>query len=145
MTPENEAKKQYLLRYRQAEREVRLLMEEKERLLALATKVTPSYSGETHGSGSGSRVESAAEKIIQCEEEINRVIDEAVDLRAEIKSAINALPDTRLRELLVRRYLLGQKWEQVAWEMHLEFRWVRRLHGRAIDALTLESPPKSVL
>ena len=68
MTPENEAKKQYLLRYRQAEREVRLLMEEKERLLALATKVTPSYSGEAHGSGSGSRVESAAEKIIQCEE-----------------------------------------------------------------------------
>lgn len=68
MTPENEAKKQYLLRYRQAEREVRLLMEEKERLLALATRVTPSYSGETKGSGSGSRVESAAEKIIQCEE-----------------------------------------------------------------------------
>nr|DAG19940.1 MAG TPA: hypothetical protein [Caudoviricetes sp.] len=68
MTPENEAKKQYLLRYRQAEREVRLLMEEKERLLALATKVTPSYSGETKGSGSGNRVESAAEKIIQCEE-----------------------------------------------------------------------------
>lgn len=68
MTPENEAKKQYLLRYRQAEREVRLLMEEKERLLALATKVTPSYSGEVKGSGSGSRVESAAEKIIQCEE-----------------------------------------------------------------------------
>lgn len=68
MTPENEAKKQYLLRYRQAEREVRLLMEEKERLLALATKVTPSYSGEAKGSGSGSRVESAAEKIVQCEE-----------------------------------------------------------------------------
>lgn len=68
MTPENEAKKQYLLRYRQAEREVQLLMEEKERLLALATKVTPSYSGEAKGSGSGSRVESAAEKIIQCEE-----------------------------------------------------------------------------
>ena len=68
MTPENEAKKQYLLRYRQAEREVRLLMEEKEWLLALATKVTPSYSGEAKGSGSGSRVESAAEKIIQCEE-----------------------------------------------------------------------------
>ena len=68
MTPENEAKKQYLLRYRQAEREVQLLMEEKERLLALATRVTPSYSGEAKGSGSGSRVESAAEKIIQCEE-----------------------------------------------------------------------------
>ena len=145
MTPENEAKKQYLLRYRQAEREVRLLMEEKERLLALATKVTPSYSGEAHGSGSGSRVESAAEKIIQCEEEINRAIDCAVDLRSEIKGAIATVPDWKLREILTRRYILGQKWEQIAWEMHLEFRWVRRLHGRAIDALTLESPPKSVL
>lgn len=145
MTPENEAKKQYLLRYRQAEREVRLLMEEKERLLALATKVTPSYSGETKGSGSGSRVESAAEKIIQCEEEINRAIGCAVDIRSEIKGAIATVPDWKLREILTRRYILGQKWEQIAWEMHLEFRWVRRLHGRAIDALTLESPPKSVL
>ncbi len=145
MTPENEAKKQYLLRYRQAEREVRLLMEEKERLLALATRVTPSYSGEAKGSGSGSRVESAAEKIIQCEEEINRAIDCAVDLRSEIKGAIATVPDWKLREILTRRYILGQKWEQIAWEMHLEFRWVRRLHGRAIDALTLESPPKSVL
>lgn len=145
MTPENEAKKQYLLRYRQAEREVRLLMEEKERLLALATKVTPSYSGETRSSGSGDRVGAAVDKIVQCEEEINRAIDCAVDIRSEIKGAIATIPDWKLREILTRRYILGQKWEQVAWEMHLEFRWVRRLHGRAIDALTLESPPKSVL
>ena len=145
MTPENEAKKQYLLRYRQAEREVRLLMEEKERLLALATRVTPSLSGEAHGSGGGDRVGTATEKIIQCEEEINRAIDYAVDIRSEIKGAIATVPDWKLREILTRRYILGQKWEQIAWEMHLEFRWVRRLHGRAIDALTLESPPKSVL
>ena len=137
MTPENEAKKQYLLRYRQAEREARLLMEEKERLLALATKVTPSYSGEAHGSGSGSRVESAAEKIIQCEEEINRAIDCAVDLRSEIKGAIATVPDWKLREILTRRYILGQKWEQVAWEMSLEFRCVLRLHGMAIAELTI--------
>ena len=137
MTPENEAKKQYLLRYRQAERDVQLLMEEKERLLALATKVTPSYSGEAKGSGSGSRVESAAEKIIQCEEEINRAIDCAVDLRSEIKGAIATVPDWKLREILTRRYILGQKWEQVAWEMSMEFRWVLRLHGMAIAELTI--------
>lgn len=145
MTPENEAKKQYLLRYRQAEREVQLLMEEKERLLALATKVTPSLSGEAHGSGGGDRVGTATEKIIQCEEEINRAVDRAVDLRNEIKGAIATVPDWKLREILTRRYILGQKWEQVAWEMSLEFRWVRRLHGRAIAILTLESPPKSML
>jgi len=137
MTPENEAKKQYLLRYRQAEREVQLLMEEKERLLALATKVTPSYSGETRSSGSGDRVGAAVDKIVQCEEEINRAIDRAVGLRTEIKGAIATVPDWKLREILTRRYILGQKWEQVAWEMSLEFRWVLRLHGMAIAELTI--------
>lgn len=145
MTPENEAKKQYLLRYRQAEREVQLLMEEKERLLALATRVTPSYSGEAKGSGSGSRVESAAEKIIQCEEEINRAIDCAVDLRSEIKGAIATVPDWKLREILTRRYILGQKWEQVAWEMDLEFRQTFHLHNRALTQLTIETHISDVL
>lgn len=145
MTPENEAKKQYLLRYRQAEREVRLLHEELAQLESMAVRVTPSYSGEAHGSGSGDRVGAAVDKIVQCEEEINRAIDYAVDIRSEIKGAIATVPDWKLREILTRRYILGQKWEQVAWEMHLEFRWVRRLHGRAIAVLTLESPPKSVL
>lgn len=145
MTPENEAKKQYLLRYRQAEREIRLLHEELAQLESMAVRVTPSYSGEAHGSGSGSRVESATEKIDACKAEINQATSTAMDIQREVMAAIATVPDGRLRELLRRRYILGQKWEQIAWEMSLEFRWVRRLHGRAIAVLTLESPPKSVL
>ena len=145
MTPENEAKKQYLLRYRQAEREVQLLMEDKERLLALAPKVTPSYSGETRSSGSGDRVGAAVDKIVQCEEEINRAMDCAVDLRSEIKGAIATVPDWKLREILTRRYILWQKWEQVAWEMDLEFRQTFHLHNRALTQLTIETHISDVL
>ncbi|MGI5857627.1 MAG: hypothetical protein ACOX64_14400 [Candidatus Merdivicinus sp.] len=145
MTPENEAKKEYLLQYRQMERRINLLLAEKAQLLALATKVTPSYSDAPRGSSSGNRTSIVVEKIIACEDEINQTIDQAVDLREEIKQKINEVPDERLREILRRKYLLGQKWEQVAYEMGLEFRWIRRLHGKALSKLTLESPPKSVI
>lgn len=138
MTPENEAKKQYLLRYRQAEREVQLLMEEKERLLALATRVTPSYSGEAKGSGSGSRIESSAEKLDACRRKLDAAVCRALDIRQEIDALIQAVPEWKLRELLTRRYILGQKWEQVAWEMDLEFRQVFRVHNYALSRIVIE-------
>ena len=137
MTPENEAKKQYLLRYRQAEREVRLLMEEKERLLALATKVTPSYSGETKGSGSGSRVESAAEKIDACKAEIDQALLAQMDIRREITAKIRDIPGQALREVLRRYYILGMTWEEVAVSMHYSYMQVCRLHGQALAQMML--------
>lgn len=85
MTPENEAKKEYLLQYRQMERRINLLLAEKAQLLALVTKVTPSYSDAPRGSSSGNRTSIVVEKIIACEDEINQTIDQAVDLREEIK------------------------------------------------------------
>lgn len=145
MTPENEAKKQYLLRYRQAEREIRLLHEELAQLESMAVRVTPSYSGEAHGSGSGSRVESATEKINDCKAEINQATSTAMDIRREVMAAIATVPDGRLRELLRRRYILGQKWEQIAWEMDLEFRQTFHLHNRALTKLTIETHISSVL
>ena len=145
MTPENEAKKQYLLRYRQAEREVRLLMEEKERLLALATRVTPSYSGEARGSGEGSRIESSAEKLDACRRKLDAAVCRALDIRQAIDALIQAVPEWKLRELLTRRYILGQKWEQVAWEMDLEFRQTFHLHNRALTQLTIETHISDVL
>ena len=145
MTPENEAKKQYLLRYRQAEREIRLLHEELAQLESMAVRATPSYSGEAHGSGSGSRVESATEKINDCKAEINQATSTAMDIRREVMAAIATVPDGRLRELLRRRYILGQKWEQIAWEMDLEFRQTFHLHNRALTQLTIETHISDVL
>ena len=46
------------------------------------------------------------------------------------------------REILIRRYISGQKWERIAVEIHLEYRWVLRLHGKALQKLTPESHPE---
>lgn len=137
MTPENEAKKQYLLRYRQAEREIRLLHEELAQLESMAVRVTPSYSGEAHGSGSGSRVESATEKIDACKAEIDQALLDQMDIRREITAKIRGIPGQALREVLRRYYILGMTWEEVAVSMHYSYMQVCRLHGQALAQMML--------
>ena len=49
------------------------------------------------------------------------------------------LEDGRLRDVMRYRYIDGMKWEQIAVVMRLDYRWVLRLHGRALCKLTIES------
>ena len=88
---------------------------------------------------SGNSVESALMKVLAYEQRINKEIDMLVDKRMEIEKTIKAMPDARLREILTRRYLLFQKWDYIANEMHYNIKWLHKLHNRAIAKLTIES------
>lgn len=137
MTP-----KEYLSQYQQLNREINRLLEEKERWTALATRITPTQSEGGHGSGSqNGRIPSAVEKIMETEDKINTRVDRLIDLRQEIESRLDALPDGKQKEVLHRRYVIGQKWEEIAVQMQLDYRWVLRLHGKALLQLTIESHP----
>lgn len=41
--------------------------------------------------------------------------------------------------VLYRRYIINQKWEEIAVQMHFDLRWVYRIHGAALR--DLESTP----
>lgn len=79
--------------------------------------------------------ERAIMRVLEYEEQINADIDKLVKLRLQIESVIDQVPDERQKELLSRRYLLFEKWEQVSVNMHLNLRWVYRLHGRALQSV----------
>lgn len=69
----------------------------------------------------------------------NGMVSGAVALCRQIEAAIDALPDGRQRLLLRLRYIDGRTWEQIAVRMALDYRWVLRLHGRALEQLAIES------
>ena len=129
MTP-----KEYLAQYGRLNREIDRLLEEKAR-------VTPTLSQEPKGGGGGDRIQLAVEKIAEVEDKINAQIDRLVDLRREIEEKLSALPDGKQKEVLHRRYILGQKWEEIAVQMGLDYRWILRIHGKALLQLTIESHP----
>lgn len=55
--------------------------------------------------------------------------------RLEIESCINSVNDVRLRSILKRRYIFGQKWEEIAEILGYDNRWLMRLHQKALSAL----------
>lgn len=134
MTP-----KEYLSQYGWIERNIRRLEEEKERWRQRALHITPSWS-DTPGGGSGEdKIQTAVEKACLVEDKIVTEIDRLVDLRQEIMTVIAAVPDPAQRELLERRYIQLQSLERIAVEMNYSYRQVKRIHGWALQKITVPS------
>lgn len=135
----NQEKKAWLMRYRTAEAETERLWEEIARTRAQAEGVTAQLSGLPRGGSGKDRLQRAVELLEDaCGKLVGR-IEEAQRIKAEIEAAIDRLPDERQRLLLRLRYIDGRMWEQIAVGMALDYRWVLRLHGRALEQLAIES------
>ena len=129
--------KEYLRQIYRLDRRIELDRRKIEKLRAVLDYKPPSG-----GSGSGSsadRIPDTLAKIIEYEEQAERLTKRYIELYIEIEKAIAAVGDPVLREVLERRYLLYQKWEEIADAMHRDLRWVYRLHGKALQQLTIES------
>ena len=94
------------------------------------------------GGSDGQTLARAVESIVEAQQKLQAQINVCGAVRREVVAAIDQVQDERDHAILYRRYVLGQRFEQIAVEMSLEYRWVRRLHKRAVENLTLESPMK---
>lgn len=132
----------WLRRYLDSLRLERELEREVDQMETLATRVTPRLSGMPGGGADGQSLPRAVEGIIRAKQELEAQVNVCRDIRAEIVAALEQITNPRDHEILRRRYILGQRWEEIAVEMHLEYRWVTRSHRRAVDRmiLTPESP-----
>ena len=129
----------FLRRYRDAKRTLRLLLEELQQLQAEATSVSQALSGMPSGGGDGQAIPRAVERIEAAEIRLASVYGTALAELNRVKDAIDTVPDPLRRDILTRRYILGQRWERIAADIDRDLRWVLRLHHRAVDELTIES------
>lgn len=130
-------KVQYLRRYQQSLRQERELEQELLTLRSQACRVTPLLSAMPTGTPDGQGIPHAVERIIQAQHELEHQIAICADTRRDVIAIINQITDARDQEILRRRYLLGQRFEQIAVEMHLEYRWVRRVHKKIVSELQI--------
>lgn len=132
----------WLRRYRRALRRQAELEQEVEQLDSAAKRVAPMLSGMPGGPGDGNALPRAVENLLEAKAELEAQCDICGDIRREVVAAIEQVTNQRDHEILRRRYILGRQWEEIAVEMHLEYRWVTRSHHKAVDKmiLTPESP-----
>ena len=123
--------------YRNVLQKVEMLKRDLIRWRELGEKVTPSLTGMPQGGQNVPKVEQSAIMICDIEKEINERIKQLSELYMRILSAIDAVDDINLQNLLYRRYIQGQKWEKIAVEMHYSYMHVCRLHGQALDKIML--------
>lgn len=128
-----------LRRYRDAQRTMRRCMEELEQLRSEAASVSQALSGAPSGGGDGQAIPRAVERIADAESRLVSAYGAALAERSQVEKVIETEPDPLRRDILTRRYILGQRWERIAADLDRDLRWVLRLHHRAVDELTIES------
>lgn len=138
---ENEEKKRYLNGYRDCTRRERQLQEQIDALRS--QQMFPSVNhdgmpqGNAHSDLSGYMAKLDA-LIMQLEHEQAM----AVQQYKEIHDRIHKMQDGAEKEVLIRRYLMGRTWEQIAVEMDYTYRHVTRLHGAALRSFCLPEEEK---
>lgn len=129
---ENEKKKEYLNSYRYClRREMRLAQQIEE---LRQRKMFPSMNPDGMPKGNG--CSDLSGYMAQLDELIRRLEQErlmAIEKYKEIYNQIQTMTDGNEKEILERRYLLGETWEKIAVAMNYNYRWVLRIHGRALS------------
>ncbi len=129
--------KEYLNRYRRLNAYIDCKVEEVAQLRELATRLKPSAMFDKNGNTTD-KVGRTVAKIVDLEAEINSQIDELIIIREEIVKTIEQVQDERLRAILTKRYINGDKWEQIAVDMSIDLRFIYRLHGRALQKIKID-------
>ena len=94
-------------------------------------------SGEGHGSGAGSKVETAAVKIADIQREIEFNINDCDRLRKEVRNAVERLRTSKYKTALYDIYIAGISRDTAANERGISVGRLNSMIHRAIDQLDI--------
>lgn len=129
--------KEYLQRYREANREIDAKLIQAHALRDMATQTTSSLDGDHVQGGDCDKVGRIVSKIVDIEHSVDESIDELQLIKAEVEGTIDAVDNPRLRNLLRYRYISGLTFEDISVRTDRCWRQTIRLHGYALQAVEI--------
>jgi len=110
-------------------------MFEIERLRALAESIpsTLIIGNKIQTNVQNDRVCNIVAKIIDLSNQVNKDINEYIELKQVIRKSIKRVQNLELRLILSRRYVNLEKWEEIALDLGYSYQWVLKLHGKALS------------
>ncbi len=101
---------------RNLQKELEELIEDREYIEAMATKITPSYNANCiqESEKEGSKLESYAIRLAEVNEKIRIKAIELAEVEQVSTELINTLDDVDLRRLLKLRFFHGMTWREIA-------------------------------
>lgn len=133
---ENERKKEYLKGYIYSMRKARRLKEQIDELRSQQMFPSANHDGMPQGNAHSD----LSDYVARLDALISQLEHEqamAVRQYKEIHDRIHKMQDGAEKEVLIRRYLRGRTWEQIAVEMNYNYRSVLKIHGRALRSFEI--------
>lgn len=96
--------------------------------------MSPQTNGERVKSSNTTDFTQTVDKIVDLQNEINSEIDELICMKNDVRNKINGLDDAVYILVLTEYYLNFETFEKTAETIGCSDRWIRALHGRALQA-----------
>lgn len=132
----SEKAKRYLKQIEKLDKRLARELRNLDKLRSSAEYHSPSFEGSGSG-GSGDRLSDSVSRIIEQEERVQQLTDTYTRKFLEIEQAIKAIGNDKQEEVLELRYLHYKKWEEIASIMKYSLENVYKLHGKALQKITL--------
>lgn len=137
----SQEKKEYLQTAFQLEKRIETLLKEKSNLQELKARccsTTANYENDgsqngSHQNGTENKFITYVDKLTEYEAELDKLVEKLIDTKRHIKQIITLVPKYEQREVLMKRYINYDKWEQIAVDMRYDIRHIYRLHGEALE------------
>lgn len=115
---------------------------EKEQWQALATKITcPTDSEKVQSSGNPDKIYDAVIKMVEIEQEIDRMIDQYVDLKHDVIQVIDKILIVDQYAVIHKKYIQFMTLSEIAEDMNYSYTWICELKNRGLQDVqrTLDS------
>lgn len=126
----------FLRRYREAVQQEDTILQEIEALRCQAARVTQALTG-MPGGGDGQAIPRAVERLLEAQEKLQDQAARTAESHAQVEAAIDRVADPMRRDILTRRYILGQRWERIAADRGFTLRRVLQLHRSTVDRMEI--------
>lgn len=130
---------QYLKRYADLNAKINYLQYKADKAFSSAFPKSPQTNDMPRGGTGDDKIQSAIDKKIQYDSEIDREVDKLVILKRETLTAIMSLKSHKQRRVLWYRYIKGYNWKRIAIKMNYSYRSnnAKKIHKRAIQNIVL--------
>lgn len=129
--------KKYLQQIQLYDSRINAKLAERDRQKDMLTKITPTLRKDAVSGGHGSqdKFSDGMAKLLDLEEEIDREIDCLVDAKKSVSKVIDKVANDKQFNILHRRYVLNETFEQIAADMGYTYRWICSMHGEALKTV----------
>ena len=88
-----------------------------------------------HGQADQDKTGTLAAEICDTEQELRKAQESAVRIREEVGRMICRIEDEKIQKVMMKRYIQGMKWSEIAGDMMYSEQWIYELGTRGIEEM----------